>query len=139
MKNFFAIAALILMPLHAFSADIPECFLGRWKSDEALTLEDMRKHPEVTEKARAFFENKFFGSLVLVYGPGYGGGYLEGEQTRADLFFEKFDVMERGTDWVTLRIRTLGVEQHQQWFCESGRIYVLVTRWKFREYFSALP
>lgn len=139
MKNLFVIAALVSIPFHAFSAGIPECFVGRWKSDEALTLEDMRKHPEVTEKARAIFENKFFGSLVLVQGPGYGGWYLEGEQTRADISFEKFDVMERGTNRVTLRSYTWGVERHQQWFCESGRIYTFVSKWEFREYFSPLP
>jgi len=139
VKNLFVIAALILIPVHAFSAGIPECFLGRWKSDEALTLEDMRKHPEITEKARAIFRSNFFGSLVLVYGPGYGGWYLEGEQTRADISFEKFDVVERGANWVTLRSRTLGAEQHQQWFCESGRIYTFVSKWAFREYFSPLP
>jgi len=139
MKNLLAITALISMPLSAVSADIPECFVGRWKSDEALTLEDMRKHPEVTEKVRAIFENKFFGSLVLVFGPGYGGGYLEGEQTRTDIPFERFDVMGRGTDWVILRTRTLGAELHQQWFCEGGRIYVLTSKWEFREYFSPLP
>jgi len=139
VKNLFVIAALILIPVHAFSAGIPECFVGRWKSDEALTLEDMRKHPEVTEKARAIFERNFFGSLVLVFGPSYGGGYLEGEQTRANLSFEKFDVMERETNRITVRTHTLGVEQHQQWFCESGRIYTLVSRWEFREYFSPLP
>jgi hypothetical protein len=139
VKNLFVIAALILIPIRASSADIPECFVGRWKSNEALTLEDMRKHPEVTEKAKATFENKLFGHLVLVFGPGYGGGYLEGEQTRENLSFQRFDVMERGTNWVTLRIRTLGVEQHRQRFCDSGRIYVLVSRWEFREYFLPLP
>jgi hypothetical protein len=139
LKNLFVIVALISMPIHAFSAGIPECFVGRWQSNEALTLEDMRKHPEVTEKARAIFEKMLFGSLVLVFGPGYGGWYLEGEQTRADISFEKFDVMERGTNWVTLRTHILGVENHQQWFCESGRIYTLVSKWEFREYFSPLP
>jgi hypothetical protein len=139
MKTFVTLFAFLFAPLHVLSAAIPDCFIGRWKSDEALTLQDMRKHPEVTEKAKALFENKFFGRLVLVNGPNYGGGYLEGEQTPADLSFEKYDVAERGTNWVTFRSRTLGIVQLQRWVCEEGRIYAMVSRWEFREYFSPLP
>jgi hypothetical protein len=139
MKTLPALIALVLTPLHALSACVPDCFIGRWKSDEALTLQDMRRHPEVTEKAKALFDNKFFGRLILVNGPSYGGGYLEGRQSPADLSFEKYDIAERGANWVTFRNRTLGVVQLQRWVCEDNRIYTVVSRWEFREYFSPLP
>lgn len=46
---------------------LPDCMLGRWRSDEGMTLADMRQHPEVTQRVRALFENQFFGQLVVVF------------------------------------------------------------------------
>jgi len=114
---------------------VPECFVGRWKSDEALTLADMRKHPEVTEKARALFENKFFGRLILIFGARRVGSYFE-EQGLAELTFKPVDAVATGPKSMTLRGPNEGLVQ---WACEDGRIYAVVTRWEFREYFLPLP
>lgn len=77
MKTSAIALATVLASLPAFAMDPPACFFGRWKSDETLTLADMRKHPEVTEKARALFESKFFGRLVLINGSRNSGTYFE--------------------------------------------------------------
>lgn len=138
MRHRIALIALASIPVLC-SAQVPECFVGRWKSDEILTLADMRKHPEVTEKARDLFENSFFGHLVLIFGPRHVGGYLEGEQTREDLSFNRVDIVASGPNWLTLRSRVLGEEMLQKWACEDDRIYAIVTKWEFREYFSPLP
>lgn len=39
--------------------------VGKWRSDEARTLESMRMHGNVTEKQRELFENAFFGRLTV--------------------------------------------------------------------------
>lgn len=139
MKLLLTVLTTILACANASAESIPECFMGRWKSDEALTLQDMRKHPEVTEKAKILFENHFFGRLVLIIGPRYSGAYFDGERDSPTIPFELNDVVERGADWVTLRDRTLGIVQEQRWVCEEGRIYALVSKWQFKEYFSPLP
>ncbi len=138
MRSLVVFAALALGTPAAISG-VPECMIGRWKSDEALTLADMRKHPEVTEKAKALFENKFFGRLILIFGSRYAGSYFEGEQDQRDRLLEKIEVVASGSNWVTLSNRYLDTENIQQWVCEDGRIYAEVTKWKFREYFSPMP
>jgi hypothetical protein len=35
-----------------------------------------------------------------------------------------------------VRTNLVGMAQDTKWFCEGGVIYVLVSRWKFREYFT---
>ncbi|NUN61970.1 MAG: hypothetical protein HUU13_12910 [Burkholderiaceae bacterium] len=138
MRKLLAVLALTVAPTCAFS-QVPGCLVGRWKSDEALTLADMRKHPEVTERAKALFENRFFGRLILIFGSRHIGSYFEDEQGRADLSFDEVRVVESGSNWATLRSRLLGVEHLQRWGCENGRIYAVITKWEFREYFSPLP
>ena len=138
MKRLVALLAIVFSPIWA-RAVVPECFIGRWKSDEALTLADMRKHPEVTDKARALFEKDFFGRLVLIFGPRVVESYFEGADGKTDHYSERVDVVASGSNWVTLRSRASGGERLTQWGCEDGKIFALVTRWEFREYFSPLP
>lgn len=121
----------------AFAApSLPNCFLGRWRSDEALTLADMRSHPEVTQKARALFEKQFFGKLVVVFGSRVSGHYLEPEQGPADMVFEPLDIVSATETSVVLRRRLLGVWLDSEMHCEGGRLWVHVSRWQFREWFS---
>ena len=135
MKHSVAIS-LALMWSSAVSAELPECFLGRWRSNEALTLADMRQHVEVTPKARAMFEAAFFGHLVLVNTRTRSGGYLEPEQGRNSLSLEPINVVASSPTSAIIRTELMGTTQDTEWFCDAGRIYALVSRWKFREYFT---
>lgn len=135
------VAALLLFFAASFSdaAELPQCFLGLWKSDEALTLADMQQHPEVTEKARSLFEKHFFGRLVLIFGKRFSGGYFEGEQARSELTLETHEIVEAGPNHAVLRTELMGGKLTSQWFCEGELIYTLVTKWEFREYFTRVP
>ncbi len=117
---------------------IPQCLLGRWKSDEARTLAEVRLNPEVTPQARAVFENGLLGKLVIIFGPRWSGGYLEGRQDRSTISFEPYDVVESSAAGVALRTQVQGVTLTNRWFCEGNAIYTLTTRWGIREYFSPL-
>ena len=139
MRNVVVALLVLLGAASAFADEPPACFLGRWKSDEQLTLQDMRKHPEVSEKAKALFESHFFGRLVVIYGAKHYGAYFEGEQNSNPIRFEPYRVVEQGADWMVLRDESLGVESKSKLFCEGGRIYALVSKWEFKEYFSPLP
>ncbi len=135
MNKVRGLLLLFIVP-SAFSAELPDCFLGRWRSNEVLTVADMRQHPEVTGKARALFESAFFGRLVVIYTRTRGGGYLEPEQDRDSLELAPLNVVASTPTSVVLRTSLLGVTQDSEWFCEEERIYALVSRWKFREYFT---
>lgn len=128
--------SLLVHATNASSAELPECFLGRWRSNEALTLADMRKHPEVTPKARALFEAGFFGRLVIVNARSLSGGYLEPEQDRSALSLEPIQVVSSTPTSAVIRTDLVGIAQDTEWFCDGGLIYAHVSRWKFREYFT---
>jgi hypothetical protein len=138
MRSLVVLFALGLAPM-VCSAEVPPCFLGRWKSDEARTVADLRTRPELPDTARALLENNFFGRLVLIFGSRYIGSYFEGQQHPEDASFERVDVVASGPSWLTLRYRVAGKEIRQNWACEGGRIYSVATQWGIREYFTAQP
>lgn len=129
------LAALLCQSVSA-APSLPNCFLGRWRSNESLTLADMRQHPEITQKARELFEKQLFGRLVLVFGSKLSGAYLEPEQERQDIVFVPVDVVSSMEASAVLRSTTLGIVQENEFHCEGGKLWVNVSRWKFREYFS---
>ena len=124
---------LIALAAATHAAELPDCFLGRWRSNEALTLADMHKHPEVTPKARSLFEAAFFGRLVVVYTKSRSGAYLEPEQDRNSLTLDPLEVVSSTSTSAVVRRHIEGFALDAELFCEDGR---LVSRWKFREYFT---
>ncbi len=123
--------------LPALAADLPACMLGRWKSNEELTLADMARHPEVTEKARVLFSNHFFGRLVNVNGPRHQADYFIEDKDKP-IEFVPIHVAESTEDSAVIEVESeaLGHAIRTSWFCENGLIYALTSRWNFREYFS---
>ncbi|WP_157422113.1 hypothetical protein [Acidovorax sp. Root219] len=117
----------------------PACFLGLWKSHEALTLEDMRKHPDVSDKAKTLFENNFFGKLVVIFGPRNHGSYFEDETDAQPLQFNAYRIKSRGPDWMVLTRQLLGEDVDTKLGCEGERYYAIITRWEFKEYFVRVP
>jgi hypothetical protein len=134
--GILASATLVVLASKTSAAELPECFLGRWRSNEALTLADMQKHPEVTPKARALFGAGFFGRLVLVNTPTRSGGYFDSEKDRRSLSLEPIQVVSSTPTSAVIRINLAGIAQDTEWFCEGATIYALVSRWKVREYFT---
>jgi len=137
LVRIIAALSLVVLASKAPCAELPDCLLGRWRSNEALTLADMRRHPEVTPQARALFEAAFFGRLVLVNTRTRSGAYLEPEQDRDSLSLQPIQVVRSTPTSAVIRTDLAGIAQDTEWFCEGGVIYALVSRWKFREYFAA--
>jgi len=136
MVGVIAITTFVVVAGKTSAAELPDSFLGRWRSNEALTLADMRKHPEVTPKARALFEAGFFGRLVLVNTRTRSGGYFDSEKDRKSLALEPIQVVSSTPTSAVIRTDLVGIAQDTEWFCEGATIYALVSRWKFREYFT---
>ena len=134
--GIIAALALAVLASKTSAAELPDCFLGRWRSNERLTLADMRKHPEVTPKARALFEAGFFGRLVLVNTRTRSGGFFDSGQDRTQPSLEPIQLVSSTPTSAVIRTNLVGVAQDTEWFCEGATIYALVSRWKFREYFT---
>lgn len=134
--RIIATLALVVPTTKTSATELPDCFLGRWRSSEALTLADMRRHPEVTPKARAMFEAGFFGRLVLVNTRTRSGGYFDSGPDRTSLSLLPIQVVSSTPASAVIRTDLVGIAQDTEWFCEGGTIYALVSRWKFREYFT---
>jgi hypothetical protein len=139
MKLAIVVWFLALVAPVARSSDLPSCLIGRWKSDEIRTLQEMRRHAEVTEKARLLFENDFFGRLIVVFGSRGSTSYFDGEQVPDERTYEPYDVVESTAASVVLRVSVSGRQWSQRWFCDEDSIYTLVSKWEFREYFKRLP
>jgi hypothetical protein len=137
-QRWIALLAVASFSLPARSAELPSCMLGRWKSDESRTLEDMRRHPEVTEKAKEVFGNNFFGRLIVVFGSNGSTAYFEGEQPPDQATFTPYEIVESKADSVVLRVSSSGVEWLSKWYCDEDSIYTHVSKWEFREYFRRL-
>lgn len=135
-RTLLALLAVFSCGSAMAAPSVPACMLGRWRSDEGLTLADMRRHPEVTQKARALFENQFFGKLVIVFGRRLSGHYLEPHQGPTDIVFEPTSVISSTNSSAVLRSTALGIVLEDEFHCEGGKLWVHVSRWKFREYFS---
>ena len=61
------ILLVILLSLCSACAKDSCILKGRWQSNEKVTLEQMEKYGDVTEKQRQFFTNNFFGKLTVEY------------------------------------------------------------------------
>jgi hypothetical protein len=136
MKRHLLATIVAAVTSYAHCAEMPKCFLGRWKSNEVKTLADMRLHGDISEKARKLFEEKFFGRLVMIVGPRRSFSYFTDMQTSSEIEFEDNDVVEAGDSYVVLRYKISNIPITTKWFCEGNEIYALVSRWEFREYFS---
>ncbi len=135
-KTTIVVVVALFCASASAAPSLPNCFLGRWRSDESLTLANMRLHPEVTPRARDLFEKQFFGKLVVVFGSRLSGAYLEPDQDRTDIVFVPVDVVSSTVSSAVLRSTTLGINQENEFHCEGGKLWVHVSRWNFREYFS---
>jgi len=82
------------------------------------------------------FEAAFFGRLVIVNTRTRSGAYFDPEQDRNSLSLEPIQVVSSTPTSAVIRTDLMGIAQDTEWFCEGGVIYALVSRWKFREYFT---
>ena len=95
--NIFAGFLLLLFSPALLSAEIPDAFLGKWKSDEALTLRDMNQY-DVPDKVRKILEDGMFGRLVVIFKNDVGASYFEDEEVPE---FEPYEIIEVGDNSVT--------------------------------------
>jgi len=96
----------------------------------------MRKHPEVTEKAKKLFTNHFFGRLVIIYKNGEAAWYLMGEKP-TELEFINFQTVLSNDNSVSFKFfdKTLGENTGSTIYRDGDCYYMFTSKWKFKEYF----
>ncbi|WP_410497893.1 hypothetical protein [Chitinibacter sp. S2-10] len=136
MKNCLIalLFALVLQP--ACSKELETQMLGKWQSNEEKTLDDMRKTKDIPARTRKFFENNFFGRLILVIREGESSSYFADDKN-LNIEFAPYEIIKKGDNYLIIKDfnSVLNKIEEQQWFFEKDCMYTYVSKWKFREYF----
>jgi len=74
---------------------------GKWKSNAALTIADMKKHGHVTAEQRRFMANGFFGRLVHEFSCSKGRTYFA-EEGPKNADWRPYRILEKGPNYVVL-------------------------------------
>lgn len=131
MRYIFYLSALLFC-IDASAYEVSD-LMGTWKSNEKKTLNSMESVSEIPEKTREFFQNDFFGKLVVVVKKGESAVYFFDDKP------ETLEFMKHRIDKVSDSVfkvkyeneNGLGSEIHLEGQCYT----VVVSKWKFKEYF----
>ena len=135
----YRVVILVFMSLIAskgLSSEIPDWLIGTWKSNEELTLKSMNSTAGVTEEAKLIFSKGFFGSLIQIYTTQKGVSYLL-EEKSGTAENMKFSEINLGENSVTLTYYSKIFEEeiNTTLYRDESCFYILVSKWRFREYF----
>ncbi len=128
MKILLAIAILIISQMaHANS------LLGNWKSDEERTLQEVRKIFAMPKKVRDLFENNFFGNLEFQFTENKIYSELDGKK-----YEEPYEVISYTDKSITIKSWSILLQEDEEttYYIEGEAIYVIISKYNFREYFK---
>jgi hypothetical protein len=136
MKNCLTALFFALVFQFAGSKGLEEQLHGKWQSNEEKTLDDMRKTKDIPAKTRAFFENNFFGRLILIIRKGESASYFSDDKN-PNTQFTPYEISKTGNDYLIIKDfnSVLNKFEEQQWFFDGRCMYTYISKWKFREYF----
>jgi hypothetical protein len=128
---------LMLTALSMVGCSPPEhqAIIGTWKSDTERTLQSMRQVVDLPPRAQSYFENNFYGHLIVEY--------------RVDTVRAKFDNSNYDTDYQPYKVISVSNEKiiTSEWneilqifetsttFIEGECLYGISADYNFREYF----
>jgi len=108
--------------------------LGTWKSNEKMTLESMNGNEGVTEKARTFLENDFFGQLVAEYKENEYRAVNEKDDY--DTGYQPYEVVAVEKGFIRIKGAPDILGDTETTIYPAGEcFYMIVTKFEFREYF----
>ena len=109
--------------------------LGKWKSNEKLTLESMNGVEGVTKKAREVFENNFFGHLVVEYKEKEYRSINDKDNIESS--FVPYEVLEVTDRYIRIREWSDLLKENEEstLYFEGDCYYVITSKFNFREYF----
>jgi len=120
------------------AAPAHRAIIGTWKSDAQRTLQSMREIADMPPQARSYFENDFYGHLIVEYrvdtvrarfdNSGYDTGY------------QPYQVVEVTDGKIVTREwnEILKIFETSETFFDDGCIYGISAQYAFREYFCPI-
>lgn len=126
---------VLILSVVACARGVDDRLIGTWQSDAEATLADMHKHPEVTEKSRKLFENDFFGHLIVTY---TATDYLtDFKNIHTKTTYKVLDSTPGYVD--TEHYEELyGKDVKERVYIDGPMIYVITSKYEFREYFKRI-
>jgi hypothetical protein len=128
-KNLLFILLIPLFTASIISAD--DCPLkGKWRSNEKLTLKEMKKDKHLSKRQVDFLSNNFFGKLTIEFTCNEFTSYYEGEITK-----KEYKIMKRDGDYITIRYLENGLDEDCDYTIElvGDCYYIPLPFLKFRE------
>ncbi len=109
--------------------------LGKWRSDEERTLQEVQKIPALPEKFRELFENNFFGKLVFEFTKNKIYSEFDGETSEGS-----YKVVRSTDESITVRARSSLLQEDEEttYYLDGEAIYTIVSKYDFREYFKRI-
>jgi hypothetical protein len=124
--------SIFLIPLFTastiFAGDCP--LKGKWKSNEKLTLGEMKKDKDLSKRQVDFLSNNFFGKLIVEFTCNELTSYYEGEITK-----KEYKIIKRDGNYITIRYFENGLGEDCDYTIElaGGCYYIPLPILKFRE------
>ena len=133
---------LIIFLLPSCSGVKKNTLVGIWKSNEEMTLKSMRETPGISEKARALFQHEFFGKLINEYGTKTAKTYFENPSDNYEGIDKPspYKIIEETNEYYIISSYNNFLKKHESitLYKAENCYYVLVSKWKFREYFCRI-
>ena len=131
----YLLACLLLTS--ASACEVPQPFLGTWRSDAELTLAEMRSSA-VPEEFRSALEDGIFGRLVVIFRQNDATAYFpdigEPNFESYDSHCEELIINGQCMTFISMNsvTRRTGAKE---WCIEAELLYTETTKWKFKEFF----
>ena len=112
-----------------------DAILGKWKSNAQLTLESVFVTEGITSRTRAFFENDFFGHLVVE---------IREKESRTfdprddyDSGYEPYEVLEVSKEFIRIKAWSNFFKDYDErvLYLDGDCYYEIFAEFKFRQYF----
>lgn len=138
-----AVAAVFFASACSERQQIPEAFVGTWRSDEALTLASLDDSKGVTSADIRMFSDEFFGNRVIVYKAREFRAYWVGGEwsgVEQEVRWIPYDIVASGPDFMTLQYPATDYTEAEQktWRIDGALIYVEEPKWDFKEYYRRI-
>jgi len=136
---------LIIVAMFAFCAsaqakDYTKEILGKWQSDEAKTLEDISRHPEIPADALKTYKNHYYGRLRLIIQKDRSAAYFTDQDLNEPIKFGAHKFSEQGDNYLDISFFDEASKKEDviRWYFDGKYMYTIVSKWKFREYYRKL-
>lgn len=124
----------------AQAKDFTKQILGKWQSDEAKTLEDMRQHPEIPANVQERFKHNYYGRLRLIIQKERSAAYFPDQDLEEPIKFGEHRFLQQGDNYLDIGFYNSEEQRDDviRWYFEGEYMYTYVPKWQFREYYKKL-